>query len=1089
MASIINTANASGFKGCFPIGTGEQTGPNFCNSLPPPADPITSAILPGYSLMTNATSATGLEWNFSGVGTSGIKQYKFPANATPNPFPTPAEAGSDIVLVQREDVVTNGFGLQDLSMPILGAQGFIPEHNLPSLCDPTNGVVFFFDRANAAINVYNIATNTWRIGWLKAVTTQTFSWRAASLLTPDYVNALYSEPYTGAGIFLSAASSNWKSNDPATNVSGIPSNFIFVRYSVVAGEIQPVVAADITDVTGGAGTGDWAVSAICAVDCNRVRYTIPSFAPAVNQIVCAFAVDETSALTLAPTGLSYGWWGFMGRVASGGAKTALNVNLSIATNYASVQDWTISSVTNTQSGYIQSISVGTVGSSNEGQFFLGGNFFRLKFNNVAVTRDFGGNTQTSSVAMLYLYPPVNAPTIANYTFIGQTTTPPTAVVNWRGRVIQSNYKNDYFYFCGSFVAPPSIYTDTYIEGRNTDTTVTSLIPVTTNYNYQIAQSGITQGISAFIGVRNEALGGTLTSLAIQMPLEVAFPNSLFGVLGNSTDAGLCYSITPQNGNLTQASYPLLQIGGSMNVPLQYFSTPVADFETKLRVVPNSFWYSSIEFYVETAITVNIVAKVFVASSTAATAQFQYSLQNVTLVPGLNTIPVYGGGTAPLNGNIMNSNIVSSVAGVVPLGSTPNYMRATLYFYEGGDFTFTIPENVVLGINQKNGAQPFEYVWNLNGYPIQTAISNNYFSPAATNASYLASTNPNRRRLNFANLSVAVPITGDVLQVQLIPINQLITRQLVATSPTSIGLVVSANIVRDFVGNATNSGMINAFQPRVVYEIPKLTGGVVSQPTFSVFGNTEEEVFKIGWANQDQVAFGVYTSFAQYQALPYTVIADTTAPVFAGEFAFLNAQSIFIDSINTLRINQQDSISIGTVDWSKVGAGDTITIQDATNLTNRNVYIVNAPVAAPINSFYSISVNLISGSTIFAPTTRIQITASLIRDPEAQPLVLKESLGFYLLGNGYNSAQRDIFVSSYTNTGKAYRYVPNYDESVLLFSSEVYVGGTGVDNTFTADALVFNTNYSSALLSKSDVDETKWVVTSTYGSIGYSNLSK
>jgi hypothetical protein len=47
----------------------------------------------------------------------------------------------------------------------------------------------------------------------------------------------------------------------------------------------------------------------------------------------------------------------------------------------------------------------------------------------------------------------------------------------------------------------------------------------------------------------------------------------------------------------------------------------------------------------------------------------------------------------------------------------------------------------------------------------------------------------------------------------------------------------------------------------------------------------------------------------------------------------------------------------------------------------------------------------------------------------------------------------------------------------------------VDNTFTADALVFNTNYSSALLSKSDVDETKWVVTSTYGSIGYSNLSK
>jgi hypothetical protein len=1087
MANIINTANASAFKGCFPIGTGVGSGQNFCASLPPPADPVTGAILPGYSLMTNATSATGMEWNFSGAGSSGIKKYKFPATTTPNPFPSPQDAGSDLVLVQREDIVTTGRGLQDLSMPVLGANGLIPEHSLPSLCDPTSGVVFYFDKANAAINVYNITTKTWRIGWLKGVLTQTFSWRAASLLTPDLIDGTNAAPYNVRGLFLSAASTNWKSNNPSVNKGSVPSNFIFVKYTVSGGEINIInTNADITDVTNGA-TGDWAVSAVCAVNTTSAAYKTPSYAPSVAQIVCAFAVDETSTLTLdASTGLSYGWWGFMGRVSS--LPAVLNPNLSIATNFATIFPWCMKTAANGQSGYIQSISVG-VGAIAQFQFFLGGNYSRLYFNDVLVERTVVSFPQVSGVAMIFNFSASGAAsTIASYQYVGTNGDNINITGrDWRGRVIQSNYAAGYFYFCGSFVAPPSLIGITADAGATSLNNPVTTVPVTTGYSTQIAQAGITQGISRTITVSPELLGGVINEMNFKVPDNAFLPLPISG--GSSIfSPGVVFSVTPLEGNLTQASYPLLQIGGSGNVPLTYLQTAFADFQTKLPVVPNAWWYSSIEIYVQTAITVSMRIKLWQTSdSFAATAQFQYRLVDIALAPGLNSLPIYGGGATINAADQLNSNNVSNLPGIIGLSPTSQLMRAQIEFFTTA--ALTTPVLVSLGANDRNGQQPYPYCWNLNGYDSTAAgQASGYFS--GTSAGVALTNLAIGRQLEYSLLNIAVPLTADQLLVQLIPINQNSFRDFFIETAigTPQGLPVIATIFHDTQGNTQFSGMTLSADSSTVFEVPKLTGGISSQPTFSLFGNSELEVYKVGWANSSDVAFGIYTSFPQFTQLSYVSAPDgsvPSTPADIGEFAFASAQNVTALSVNTIRFNEFDALA-SLVDWSRARQGDTIIIQKS---GARNVYKMTTAIT-DFGNYYSVGVEITFGSTIFIPADQVSITVLLNIDPESQPIVLKESLGFYWLGNGSApTTARDIYLSSYGNTGKAYRYVPEYDSTYLLFDTEVLVGGTSVDNTFTADALVFNTNYSSVLLSKSDVDTTKWAVVSTYGSVGYSNLSK
>lgn len=1075
MSCSINVQGLCSRKGDIPISSGDAYS-SFASTAQLPLDPVTNNALPGYALMSNsaATSRNGVNWTYTGTG-QNIKQYEFPTNC-PLPFPLPSEETADIVQITRESVMVGTAGLVDIAMPVLGTQGLIPTHSLPSLCDTINQVVFFFDNANAAINVYNVNSETWIIGWLRAVPSASFRWRAAALLTDDLVKLTaptYTAPYNAKGLFFSAASSIFTNQQRQQTVSIQQSGVYFVPYATTGTGISPCAIANL--ISAYDSSSDISVSAIRPVDQNKTGYIEGNNTVNVTEVVAAVAVGNDSILT----DNLYGWWGFLARVSDGVlpptlAYTLVNPDLSLIALKA---DFYFYQTFGDPTGFIQTISY-----DGKWLFFLGGNFSYIRFQNNPIQRNINGGTQISAVAMEFYYPAVpGAITAANYYFIGSNGTSAAGTLrDWTGRVTQSNYTPDgYFTYGGNFITPPSPYITATQIGNNTPTAATVAVTQTNSQN----QTSLPRRI---LPVPQSVKGGTITTAIYGTTNVINWPAGL-----NTTNQGFCINFVPDDGDVKQGSFTTSFIGGNFLNPTSYRNSSVHFFQTQQTLNASQFWWSFLSFYVQTTVSSAVTANVYMYPATLTTgvgptAPIQYQV-NCQLTAGYNSIPILGGGATLLNigvpnngGDMYNSNRVTQTVGVASLPNTNEVWYVLIIFTIPGTAT---PANVSIGENAGNGninAGCFV----LEGYPNTNLGTNGgpgrFSAVALLNGNATQATAGISRVVTYNNVNLQVPLNTVSYQSTVIPINIQFAFSWVGINPD---LAVNISISEDRQGDFKYSALNNARIPTVVYEIPVLSTATGQQPAFSLYSNSRYEIYKTSWANSDAISLGLYTNFQEISDMKYVFKADG-----ANVNGIINSESCAFTSIarTTLVLNTYNDATNTAVDFTAVNIGDILTVRDLAFAPDiYNAYLITAAVViSAVNFTASFTVSLQSGTLPLAATTDSLISIVLSRNPTQTPFVLKEAFGNYVIGNGSSpTTLRDVYLSSFSGTGKTYRYLPNYQNNFVSFRGFVLVGGETADDTFAVNTALFNSNASSILLTKAKTGD-DWVLSRAVGNVGW-----
>lgn len=1099
MTSILNVSSACGAKGSFGVGTGDTSNysANFLSPVIVPKD-SNGNVKPGYTLQSSTTTATGLDWSFTGANGKTVVTYQYPTNC-PIPFPSPIDLSADLVLITREDPITGNAGITDLYMPTLGVQGVIPVHSIPPICDVANQLVFYFDDANAAVNVYQKETNTWRMGWLRAVPTFDFTWRAAEVLTDDKIatggNA-YAAPYNSRGLFFSSVSSRYTNQQAQTKdlnvnppaITYLP-GFYFINYTVTNGNIDawdPVT--NFTIVTGTTFVDDLAVCAITTVNQNGAQWRSPTFYGGVDDIVCAVAVNVTSVMT----SNLYGWWGFLAHTTPGGYFLA-NPNL---TDVATVTPNNF----RMDVGQVTTISID---SDTLYTIFLGGNYTDLKFNNVVVTRSWactgGPFTQKAAVAMQYNYTGDAAMTSANYVFIGQNGTTLATSRDWTGRITQSNYANDFFAYGGNFQSPPSTAIVTTQAGYN---------PLSAPF-IAVApeQPALAPRPYASITIPSEIKGGIISNLDVLFLDNGTAFNQDGNVYGLNNFA---VGISPNDGDLRQSSFPPVVVGGNFLQPSAYFPTKTSlKFQTSAPIVASDWWFSVIQFYVGEAKATGTYVRAYLYPDSVfnkAQAPLQWWQYLPTLVKGENYINVYGDGTA-LNGQLPNNSGGTRLNSNVRIGggdfSIFTLPRTWFLELEFTNATDTAPEGIAIGRNPFN-QKLYTGCWNLYGYPTTgitaTSAGSGLFSsralqlgltPGNTQAKATQSVpSPNRRVVSYTNLTEPVPLNVFNYNIFIVPLNWQF--DLATYSVESAGLQFSDMVVRltfseDRQGDFGFSVMNLSRVPSVIYGVPQLISSEAISPSFSLRINNRYEVYKSAWGNSDKVALGVYTNFQEVSDLQYVLYSNGTAVdgiANSGRAAFSTPTSLVVNTYYP----DQTPPAFSTI----LQVGDILVMTNAASPLTKIIYQVTGAVTQVAAPTYTatIPVSLISGTPIAVFPTNILLDLILSKTPTQTPFVLKDNLGPYLIGNGSSpTTLRDVYLASNDASGKAFRYVPDYQGSFLSFQSFIFVGSPTVDNTVLADTVLFNTNSSAILLSKASNaygGEEFWNVVNTYGNIGFNN---
>jgi hypothetical protein len=951
----------------------------------------------------------------------------------------------------------------DIAMPVLGIQGRVPTHSLPSLCDVSNQVIFFFDDANASINVYQPLLKTWRMGWMRAILTNTVRWRAADLLTEDKIRSTnqYTAPYNAKGLFVSIVSSSFVNQNQQTKAFDEQnSGLFFVNYTVTNGEIQSWGTANLIQPV--PLEEDVAVSAIATVNQNVNIFRTAS--NAAIEVVAAVAVANNSSLC----DNLYGWWGFLARQqADPFTPNLFNPDLSTI-NAASPLNFCFKNG-DTPTGFVETISY-----DNNVLFFLGGNFDYVLFDNDLVLRNSGSGTQRAAVAMQYQYTAPASPatmTDENYQWVGKNQDPPT---NWTGRVAQSNYANGYFAYGGNFTTTPSSVSVEETSSLNVKTYVGGAEPITAVINSVVYTANVPSAVRGGVIVQTQFL------------FDVS--SSVLPTTGNVNDLGVCLNLVPDKGDVKEGSFPPRFIGGNFLNPAVYQTSWLHSFQTQQPIKPVDWWLSYVTVWVEEAVVVPVMTLALypIDQQYQSFAQLPYNwtLLNYPLVAGRNSIPVLGGATAV--DKVYNSHIKLTTSGVDISQSKTYVLLLQTQTQDSNDF------NIKVGYNAGNG-NAFAGCWTLEGYPATNVanalggegrFSSYALSGATPSATYAQNTGVGENEdytLTYTT-SIPVPLNTQTYTAYLIPINAKVTTgfftELLAgvVAGTKDG-IATFSYREDTQGNFKYSCLHNATVPSVVYEIPTMNTTTGVQPSFSLFMNSKYEVYKTAFANGDTVGFGLYTNFQEITEVPYSVGNAASPPVNTCYITVAAGVTTLVLNIGTAAEQPQS--------WpDAIRTNDIVKIQKTSTLVFNQYRITNIVNTSLLIRTYTLET--LTGTATFDSTDTVLITFVLSRNPLQTPFVLKDDFGQFVLGNGSDpTTLRDVYLSPFQSTGKAYRYIPNYENNFLSFSNGLYLGAPTTDDVFEVNTALFNSNESSILLTRAkNPVSNKWAVSRVTGNVGF-----
>lgn len=1079
------------------------------------------------------------------AATNVIRQYSYPQN-TPEPFPSPSQAGFTACVISRDDPQDLVSGLRNINIPFNGSLNINPSHTLPCLSAVINNTptIIWFDNANNSINTYNEITNTWNMGLIQCFNTAggDFRFRAACITQRTRTLA----PYTHVGLVVAGTITQATVQGGA--LTQIPAGCFFYNFTTGAiTNVESTAAVDLTAVTALAGCPTqnyiargnhyddntianlrfifaYAKSITGSVEyelgfmsSNNVSNTYSAFGPPPGALV-------NNRATGSVVDMAYDYsTGFLGLC---GAFTNVDYN-SVAQNMQCIVSYKLGTTNNRAGASYRQIGisnrngrnwlpivgtgaakVSTITSDNNANFYFAGNFQEPSQLAIGSQQIFNNSTVTFSVSTAPLTPiqtPVQIRSAGlieslvvyprntngqNRRFIPIITssTNPAINVNPPTVVFDNPRRESFNLFQGnSATATITVKTQIILESINFN----SIIPIPTLVPIPPGTGFFIGGISPPPTFREEPYSFTL-SLFIGGQLPFATWNCSSRPFNERV-----FRVVPTNaGNGTNISYvgtvfPTLQPGVS------YFLT-----------LTNSF-------------------RVGFSAPTPGNGTLACSVNGIT--PTLaQTYNAAGGLANPLTFNLSSLNINN------PINTTNNLLIRLLQFSDalvpGSSFSPTPDINVgtqqlvhnsvpgsganfaiftgqIAQLGDNNGPNP-------TTLPPGTFMSTFVFNISATNVTILFTDTAGNVLYTYrntgattvgstpvVNLPEPVDISGLSRFVFTTGTNMSFTGSRGTSSPGTTDLFLSITIftaphflplqLSQNTLSAIPSVAANAFvnEDNIGYpvQIPSFTNARPTDPPLSITANNPNQIYKVAHSASGGTNFGVYHGRPLSDLFNYTASTVLNGVPAAGQITWEEAVQVTSQSIR-MSITTADVLNITSI-IADLRAGDVISIQATGNRLNdfQNWNVRGTP--GLIAGYYTITCTIDTsggtGTTNFANAIPLSIQFFSNRNaPRIAAIQTRFDRAQHIVSQDTSTNLGTIILAPLTPNSEAFLYTPSANDNKLTFASPIINPDPVVNTGLISNEITFNSNFSSVFLTESTTRPNTWQLVSSQGNIGF-----
>jgi hypothetical protein len=1077
---------------------------------------------------------------------TSIRQYSYPAN-TPEPFPSPSQAGFSACVISRDDPQNLVSGLRNINIPFNGSLNNNPSHTLPCLSAVIAGIptIIWFDNANNSINTYNEITNTWNMGLIQCFNTVggDFRFRAACVTQRTRTLA----PYTHVGLVVAGTITQATVQGGA--LTQIPAGCFFYNFTTGAiTNVESSAAVDLTAVTALAGCPTqnyiargnhyddntianlrfifaYAKSITGSVEyelgfmsSNNVSNTYSAFGPPPGALV-------NNRATGSVVDMAYDYsTGFLGLC---GAFTNVDFN-SVAQNMQCIVSYKLGTTNNRAGASYRQIGisnrngrnwlpivgtgaakVSTITSDNNANFYFAGNFQEPSQLAVGSQQIFNNSTVTFSSAPAPLTPIQNPVQVRTAGLIESLVVYPrnTNGVNRRFIPIITSSTNP-----AISVNPPTIVFD---NPRNTGVNLghTNSRTVTITVKSQVILESISfSNISPLQTLIPSAPSTGFFGPTIFIPpdfqsLPYNFTLSLFigGQLPFATWTATqrpfiewVFRLTPTNaGNGTNTVYaginfPTLEPG------VNYFLTLTNTLAGSLINVPinnNNTLACSINGIVpnlaQTYNGAGGLANPIIFPLTSLNINNPINTTNNLLIRLLQFSDALVPGSSFSGSPDINNGTQQLVHNSVP-GTGANFAIFTGQIVQLGDNNGPNPTTLPPGTFMST------FFFNISGTNVTILFTdtagNVLYTYRNTGATTVGSTPVVNlpEPVDISGLSRFVFTTGDNMSFTGMRgtsspgTTDLFLSIAIFTEPLFLPLQLSQNTLASIPNVAANA-FVNEDNLGYPVQIPSFTNARPTDPPLSITANNPNQIYKVAHSATGGTNFGVYHGRPLSDLFNYTSSTVLNGVPLAGQITWEEAVQVTSQSIR-MSITTADVLNITSI-IADLRAGDIISIQSTGNRLNdfQNWNVRQTP--GLIAGYYTITCTIDTsggtGTTNFANAIPLSIQFFSNRNaPRIAAIQTRFDRAQHIVSQDTSTNLGTIILAPLTPNSEAFLYTPSANDNKLTFASPIINPDPVVNTGLISNEVTFNSNFSSVFLTESTTRPNTWQLVSSQGNIGF-----
>ena len=1075
---------------------------------------------------------------------TSIRQYSYPAN-TPEPFPSPSQAGFSACVISRDDPQNLVSGLRNINVPFNGSLNNNPSHTLPCLSAVIAGIptIIWFDNANNSINTYNQITNTWNMGLIQCFNTAggDFRFRAACVTQRTRTLA----PYTHVGLVV--AGTITQATVQGAALTQIPAGCFF--YNFTTGAITNVEnngGVDLTNVTALAGcpTQNY-IARGNHYDDNTVANLrfIFAYAKSVTGSVeyeLGFMGSNNASNSYNPFGpgtlvnnratgsvvnMAYDYsTGFLGLC---GAFTDVDFN-NVAQNMQCIVSYRLGTTNNRAGASYRQIGisnrngrnwlpivgtgaakVSTITSDNNANFYFAGNFQEPSQLAVGTNTIFNNSTVTFSASTAPLTPIQTPVQVRSAGLIESLVVYPrnTNGVNRRFIPIITSSTNP-----AISVNPPTVVFDN---------------PRRENFN-------LFQGNSATVTI----------TVKTQVILESINFNSIFPLPtlvttpGGISTGGPSIFIPPSFIEEPYSFTLTLFIGGQL--PFGTWNCSSRPFNERVfRVVPTNAGNGTNIAYVGTSfptlqpgvsyfLTLTNAFRVGFSAPTPGNGTLACSVNGIT--PTLaQTYNAAGGLANPLTFNLSSLNINN------PINTNNNLLIRLLQFSDAlvPGSSFSGPPDINIGTQQLvhnsvpgSGANLAIFTGQIaqlgdnNGpnpttLPPGTFMSTFAFNISGTNVTILFTDTAGRVLYTYRNTGAttvgATPVVNLPEPVDISGLSRFVFTTgtnmsftgargpffagdvtdlflsiTIFSAPHFLPLQLSQNTLAGIPNVAANA-FVNEDNLGYPVQVPSFTNTRPTDPPLSITANNPNQIYKVAHSATGGTNFGVFHGRPLSDLFNYTASTVLNGVPAAGQITWEEAVQVTSQSFR-MNFTTADAININDA-IAGLRAGDIISIQATGNRLNdfQNWNVRAAP--GLIAGYYTIPCTIDTsggiGTTNFTNALPLSIQFFSNRNaPRTAAIQTRFDRAQHIVSQDTSTNLGTIILAPLTPNSEAFLYTPAANDNKLTFASPIINPDPVVNTGLISNEVTFNSNFSSVFLTESSTRPNTWQLVSSQGNIGF-----